>query len=81
MFAVEILDRGHCRGNRAQALAQWRHSVASNEALDVLHQAMCPASYRHIRMVIKITSNLLAFFVSSSFIAPTTVDNKHIWST
>jgi hypothetical protein len=30
--------RGY-QGNTAQALNQWRHPVASSEALDVLHQA------------------------------------------
>jgi hypothetical protein len=46
-----------------QVLAQWRHPVASSEAQDVLHQAMHPASYRRIRMVIEITSTFPAFFV------------------
>jgi hypothetical protein len=47
----------------AQALAQWRHPVASSEARDVLHRAMCPTSYRRIRTVIKITSTFPAFFL------------------
>ncbi len=38
-------------------------TVASNEALDVLHRAMCPALYRHICVAIEITSNSPAFFV------------------
>jgi hypothetical protein len=46
----------------AQALYQWRHLVASSEALDVLHWAMHPASYCRIRMAIEIASNLPAFF-------------------
>ena len=37
----------------AQVLAQWWHSVASSETLNVLHRAMCPASHRRIRMVIE----------------------------
>jgi hypothetical protein len=47
----------------AQALTRWRHLVALHEAMDVLHWAMRPASYRHIRMVIKITSTFPAFFI------------------
>jgi len=37
--------------------------VASSEALDVPHQAMCPASHCHIRMVIEMASDLPVFFV------------------
>jgi hypothetical protein len=39
-----------------RALSQWRHPVASIEARDVLHWAMCPASHRRIRMTIEIAS-------------------------
>jgi hypothetical protein len=43
-------------------------SSASSEALDVLpHQAICPASYRSICMVIKIASILPSFFVIVDF--------------
>jgi hypothetical protein len=34
-------------------LAQWGHPVASSEALDLLHQAMCAVMYRRIAMAIK----------------------------
>jgi hypothetical protein len=37
--------------------------VALSEAQDVIHQAMCPASHRFIRMAIEIASDLPAFFV------------------
>jgi hypothetical protein len=47
----------------AQALARWQHTVASSEAWDVLHRAMCPASYRRIRMMTEITSTFPAFFI------------------
>ena len=57
----KFIDHGGRRGDTAHALAQWLHPVASSEALEVLHRAMCPASYRHIRMAIKIVSNLPAF--------------------
>jgi hypothetical protein len=42
--------------------------VASSKAWDVLHRAMCPASYRRIHMAIKIASDLPAFFVVVNFI-------------
>jgi hypothetical protein len=46
-----------------QALARWWHPVASSEALDVLHRAMRPTSYRRICMVIKTASDFPVFFV------------------
>jgi hypothetical protein len=55
-----------------QAFAQWWYSGASSEAWDVLHQAMHPALYRHICMVIKITSTFPAFLLSSIPLSPTT---------
>jgi hypothetical protein len=58
----EFVDRGGRQGNRAQTLNQWRHPVASSEALDVLHRAMRPALYRRIRKKIEITRDLPAFF-------------------
>jgi hypothetical protein len=54
LFLTKIVDHGGCRGNVMPALAQWRHLVASIEAWDVLHWAMCSASHRHIRVAIKI---------------------------
>jgi hypothetical protein len=59
----EFVDHGGHWGDTAQALARWRHPVASSKALDVLHRAMCPASYRCIAMAIEIVVNLPAFFV------------------
>jgi hypothetical protein len=58
VFSTEIVDHGGRRGNAMQALAQWRHPVASSEALDVLHRSICPALYRRIRMTIDIVVNL-----------------------
>jgi hypothetical protein len=55
-----------------QALAQWRHPVASNVALNVFHQAMCPTLYRRIRMAIKIASDSPAFFVVVNSLLPIT---------
>ena len=45
----------------AQALAQWRHPVASSEALDVLYQGMHPALYRCIAMAIEIAVSATIF--------------------
>jgi hypothetical protein len=59
----EFVDHGGCRGNTAQALAQWPHSVASSEALNVLYWAMRPASYRCIAMAIEIASVLTLFLL------------------
>jgi hypothetical protein len=42
--------------------------VASHEATDALHWAMRPASHHRIRMVIKIASVLLAFFVVADYL-------------
>jgi hypothetical protein len=46
----KFVNHGGRRGNMAQALNQWRHPVASSEALDVLHQAIRPSSFFLIRM-------------------------------
>ena len=43
-------------------LAQWRHPVASNEALDLLHWAMHAVTYRGIAMAIKMASFAGVFF-------------------
>jgi hypothetical protein len=55
-FIFEIIDHGGRQGNMAWALARWRHLVALHEATDALHQVMCPASHRCVRMAIKIAS-------------------------
>jgi len=69
----KIVDHGGRRGDTAQALARWRHPVASSEALDVLHRAMCFASYRCIAMAIEITSDSSAFYVVIDSLLPTTM--------
>ncbi len=38
-------DHGVRRADTAQAHAQWQHIVALHEATDMLHRAMCLASY------------------------------------
>jgi hypothetical protein len=68
-----FVDHGGCRGNTAQALAQWRHPVALSEALDVLYQAMRPVLYRRIRMAIEIASDSPAFFVVVDLFLPITI--------
>jgi hypothetical protein len=69
----DIVDHGGRQGDTAQALARWRHPLASSEALDVLHQAMRPALYRCITMTIEIVIDLPAFFVSSISLLTTTI--------
>jgi hypothetical protein len=68
VFAAKINDLGCRRGNAVQALARWRHPVASSKAWDVLHQAMHPALYRCIRMAIEIASKFPTFFIVANFI-------------
>jgi len=69
----KFVDHGGRRGNTAQALAQWRHPVASSEALDVLYRAMRPASYCCIAMAIEIASNLTSALSLPISLSPTTV--------
>jgi len=69
----EFVDHGGRRGDTAQALAWWRHPVASSEALDVIHWAMPPTSYRCIAMAIEIVVDLPAFFVSLISLLATTI--------
>jgi hypothetical protein len=52
VFSTEFVDNGGRGGDAMRALAQWRHPVASSEDLDVLYQAIRPASHRPIRMAI-----------------------------
>jgi hypothetical protein len=69
----EFFDRGGRRGDTAQALARWRHPVASSEALDMFYWAMRPASYHYIAMAIEIAINSPAFFVPVDSLSPTTI--------
>jgi hypothetical protein len=43
-------------------LTQWWRPVAFSEALDLFHQAMCAATYRHNAMAIK-TASFVGVFV------------------
>jgi len=60
----EYVNHGGRQGDTAQALARWRHPLASSEALDVLHRAMRLTSYSCIAMAIEIVVNLPAFLLS-----------------
>jgi hypothetical protein len=73
----EFVDHDGRWGDTAQALARWRHPLASSEALDVLHQAMRPASHRSIRMAIEIPSDSPAFFVVANSLLPTNIAKLH----
>ncbi len=46
----------------AAILTQWRHPVASSEALDLLNWAMCTVSYWRTATAIKMASKFGAFF-------------------
>ncbi len=60
---IEINRHSHVRDMLLGIiLAQWRHPVASSEALDLLQRAMCAITYRRIAMAIK-TAHFLGVFV------------------
>ncbi len=49
-------------------LAQWQPPVASSEALDLFHRAMCAITYRRIAMAIK-TASFVGVFVDCCLFA------------
>ncbi len=51
----------------AAILAQWQHPVASREALDLLHQAICAVLYRRTAAAIKMACKVGAFFYCCLF--------------
>jgi hypothetical protein len=55
-YSSIIDDPGGHQGDTVQIIAQLHHSVASNKALDLLHQTMRTESHWHITMVIKMDS-------------------------
>jgi hypothetical protein len=61
--SFKILDHGSGQGNRACALARWRHLVALHEAKDALHWAMHITPYPPGGMVIEIVVDLATFFI------------------
>jgi hypothetical protein len=66
VFSTNIVNHGGHRGNAMQALARWRHPLASSEARDVFHRAMRPVSYQS-----KIASDSPVIVDS---VSPTTID-------
>jgi hypothetical protein len=44
---------GGCRGGTEQVVARWRRSVASGEALVMLHREVCSVLHRRTAMAIK----------------------------
>jgi len=75
--SFKFVNHGGRWGDTAQAIIQWRHPVASNEALDVLYRAMHPTSYLCIAIATKIASNMPAFFVAVDLLSPTTIAKQH----
>jgi hypothetical protein len=69
----EIVHHGGHWGDTVQALARWRHPVASSEALDVLHWVMHLASCLCIAMAIEIARDSSAFFVAVNLLFATTI--------
>jgi len=74
VFSTKIVDHGGRRGDVMRELARWRQPVASSEALDVLHWAMCPTWHHRIHMDIEIVVELPAYFVSSISLLATTIN-------
>ena len=60
-------DHGVRRANTAQAHAQWRHLVASHEATDTLHWAICLASYLPGGMGLTIAIDSVTFYYILNF--------------
>jgi hypothetical protein len=71
--SLKFVDHGDRQGNTVQALDRWQHPVASSEALDVLHWAMCPTLYCHICTAIKNASYSPTFFVIADSLLPTMI--------
>jgi hypothetical protein len=63
---MKILEKNQGRLDQLQLsatiLAQWRHLVASNKALNLLYQGMCAVLYRRTAAAIKMASLLGTFF-------------------
>jgi hypothetical protein len=53
---------GGRRGDTERVVARWRRSVASGEALIMLHWAMRSVSHRRTAMAIEMTRNGCTFF-------------------
>jgi hypothetical protein len=55
-------DHGVSRADTAQAHARWWHIVASHEATNTLHQAMCLATYLPGGMIVAIAVDSITFY-------------------
>ena len=55
-------DHGVRRADTARALARWRRLVASHEATDMLHRAMCLTTYCPVGMVIAFAVECVKFY-------------------
>ena len=55
-------DHGVCRADTARAHARWWLIVASHEATDTLHQAMCLTPYLPGGMVVAIAVYFVTFY-------------------
>ena len=55
-------DHGVRRADTARAHARWQHIVASHEATDTLHRAMCLAPNLPGVMVVAIAVNFVTFY-------------------
>ena len=76
IFYTKIDDYGILWGGTGRILAQWRHPVASDEALDVLYRAMHLASYRLIDMAINLVRKVGTFFSVVNFLSSINVDKR-----
>ena len=56
-------DHGVYRADTAQAHARWQHIVASHEATDTLHRAMCLAPYLPGGMVVTIAVESITSYI------------------
>ncbi len=56
-------DHGVRRADTARAHAQWRYLVASHEATDTLHRAMCLAPYLPVGMVVVIAVESITSYI------------------
>jgi hypothetical protein len=72
--SFKFVGHGGRWGDREQEIDRWRHPVASSKDLDLLYQAMGPASSHCIAMAIEIATDLPAFFVAVDSLSPTTID-------
>jgi hypothetical protein len=56
-------DHGVRRADTARAHARWRYLVASHEATDTLHRAMCLAPYLPVGMVVAIAVESITSYI------------------